>query len=182
MRPTNVLLALALASALTSLPVLADSPASLITFSGGIGVDPLTAAGGVDVLNTVRGINPGGRAWVIRKLSASVSKDGTITARGKGLLLSSGEVIATRATVAAVALPLFCGPADATARRFTSPSGALDTAGNFSIKGVLSEDGINAAVLPAACDNPQLLVRAFNTTTGVVGAWFAAGIVGSDDD
>jgi hypothetical protein len=159
----------------------AGTPAYL-RFDGAIGVDPLTAAGGVDVLNTVRGINPGGRAWVIRKFSATVGADGSISARGRGLLLSSGEVIATRATVAAVAVTLFCGPANATARSFTSPAGALDTAGDFSIKGMLSEDGINAAVLPAACDNPQLLVRAANPTTGVAGAWFAAGIVGSDDD
>jgi len=158
----------------------AGAPAFL-GFSGAIGVDPLTAAGGADVLNAVRGVNPGGRAWVIRKFSATVGADGSISARGKGLLLSSGEVIATRGTVAAVAVTLFCGPADATARRFTSPSGALDTAGNFSIKGTLSEDGINAAVLPPTCDNPQLLVRSFNTTTNVAGGWFAAGIVGDDD-
>jgi hypothetical protein len=159
----------------------ADTPAYL-RFSGAIGVDPLTAAGGVDTLNTVRGINPGGRAWVLRKFSATVGADGSISARGKGLLLSSGEGIATRATVAAVAVTLFCGTADANARRFTSPAGALDLAGDFSIKGMLSEDGLNAAVLPPTCDNPQLLVRSFNTTTGAVGGWFAAGIVGRDDD
>lgn len=154
----------------------------LVAFSGAIGVDPLTAAGGVDALNVVRGINPGGRSWVLRKFSAKVGSDGSIGAKGSGLLLGSGEGIATRGTVAAVAVTLFCGPADATARRFTSPSAALDTAGNFSIKGVLSEDGVNPAVLPAACDNPQLLVRSVNTTTGAAGGWFAAGIVETDDD
>jgi hypothetical protein len=159
----------------------AGTPAFL-KFSGAIGVDPLTAAGGVDVSNVVRGISPGGRAWVIRKFSATVGADGSISARGKGLLFSSGDAIATRGSVAAVAVTLFCGAADATARRFTSPGTALDQAGNFSIRGLLSEDGVNAAVLPATCDNPQLLVRAFNATTQTAGGWFAAGIVGDDDD
>jgi len=154
----------------------------LVAFSGAIGVDPLTAAGGVDALNVVRGINPGGRSWVLRKFSATVGKDGSVSAKGSGLLLGSGEGIATRGSVAAVVVTLFCGPADASARRFTSPSAALDLAGNFSLKGVLSEDGVNPAVLPAACDNPQLLVRSFNTGTGAAGGWFAAGIVDTDDD
>lgn len=169
-------------AAVTSFAAHAGGVPPLVAFNGAIGVDPLTAAGGVDVPNVVRGINPGGRSWVLRRFSASVGADGSIGARGAGLLLGSGEGIATRGAVTAVVLTLFCGPADATARRFTSPPAALDLAGNFRLKGVLSEDGVNAAVLPPSCDNPQLLVRNFNTTTGVAGGWFAAGIVGRDDD
>jgi hypothetical protein len=40
---------------------------------------------------------------------------------------------------------------------------------------------VNAAVLPATCDNPQLLIRGVNSTTGVIGGWFAAGILDLDD-
>ena len=57
-----------------------------LEFEGAIGVDPITAAGGVDALNTVRGITPGGRAWVIRKFSASIGADAMVIARGKGLV------------------------------------------------------------------------------------------------
>ncbi len=170
------------AIALSALSAQAGGVPPLVQFSGAIGVDPLSAAGGALATNTVRGIAPGGRAWVIRKFSATVGTDGSISAKGAGLLLASGDVIATRGTVSAVAVTLTCGPADATARKFNSPSAALDAAGNFSLKGVLSEDGVNPAVLPPACDNPQLLVRAFNTATNALGGWFAAGIVNASDD
>jgi hypothetical protein len=180
---STILASLALAAAAAT-PAWADSKAAapLARFSGAIGVDPLTAAGGVDTLNVVRGINPGGRAWVLRRLSAQVGADGSVRASGRGLLFSSGDLIGTRGAVAAVAATLTCGPADATARKFTSPGVPLDAAGNFSIRGQLSEDGINPAVMPPTCDNPVLLIRAFNTTTGVAGGWFAAGIPGNSDD
>jgi hypothetical protein len=177
---TRLLPVLALLAAAV-LPAHADT-STYLQFDGAIGVDPLSAAGGVDALNTVRGIAPGGRAWVMRKLSASVDARGTIEVKGAGLLLASGEGIATRGPVTAVAATLTCGPADPTARRFTSPGVPLDTFGDFRIRGVLSEDGINAAVLPPTCENPQLLIRAFNPATGAAGAWFAAGIPTHGDD
>lgn len=158
------------------------SPPPLATFSGAIGVDPLTAAGGADTVNTVRGIAPGGRAWTMRKLQATVAGDGSVRVAGRGLLFTSGELIGTRGTVANVIGTLVCGPADATARKFNTPPAALDAAGNFSIQGKLTEDGTNAAVLPATCDNPVLLIRSFNATTGAAGGWFAAGIPGGDKD
>lgn len=157
------------------------APGALFSFSGAIGVDPLTAAGGADQLNVVRGISPGGRAWVIRKFSATVNDDASIVARGKGLLLSSGDAIATRGAVTHVAATLTCGPADATAARFSSGAFPLDFAGNFTIRGFLTADGVNAAVLPVPCENPQLLVRAANPVTGAPGGWFAVGILGDDD-
>ena len=181
MYPSKALAILILAAA--SVSVFAHSAApSLVKFNGAIGADPLTAAGGVDTLNVVRGINPGGRAWILRKLKASVGTDGAIVAKGSGLLLASGDVIGTRATVTHVAATLFCGPANATARKFTATPVPLDAAGGFQIKGTLSEDGINAAVMPPACDNPVLLIRSANPSTGVVGSWFAAGIPGDGDD
>jgi hypothetical protein len=147
----------------------------LVKFHGAIGVDPLTAAGGADVLNVVRGINPGGRAWVMRDLKATVRSDGNIVVQGFGLLFASGEAIGTRGPVTHVAATLACGPADATAIKFASPGAPLDSSGNFQISGVLTL-GANAAVLPPACENPVLLIRAFNPVTFTQGGWFAVGI------
>jgi hypothetical protein len=154
---------------------------TLVRFDGGIATDPLTASNGVDVLNVVRGVNPAGRAWVIDKLRVSVSRNGSISARGAGLLLASGDVIGTRAGITQVLATLACGPANATATLFHSAPAAFDTAGNFHIDGTLTQDGINAAVVPAVCDNPALLIRTV-APTGAPGAWLAAGIPASGDD
>jgi hypothetical protein len=170
---------LALALFAVSAGALAHQDKTLVSFEGAIGVDPLSAAGGVDALNVVRGVNPGGRAWILRKLRASVSKDGAISARGAGLLLASGDVIGTRAGITQVVATLACGPANATASVFHSPPAALDAFGKFHIDGTLSQDGVNAAVLPPTCDNPALLIRAF--ANNAPGAWFAAGIPSDDD-
>jgi hypothetical protein len=154
---------------------------TLVQFEGAIGTDPLTASNGVDVLNVVRGINPSGRAWVLGKLRASIGKNGSINARGGGLLLASGDVIGTRAGVAQVLATLACGPANATATLFHSAPAALDTAGNFHISGTLTQDGVNTAVLPPTCDNPALLIRTVGAN-GAPGTWLAAGIPGDADD
>jgi hypothetical protein len=166
--------------ALVAAAASAAQPPVLLKFKGAIGVDPLTATNGVDVLNVVRGINPGGRAWVIRKFDATVYTDASIVVQGKGLLFSSGEVIATRGPVAQVAATLACGPADATATKFTSDSAPLNAAGNFKIRGSLRDGFGNVATLPPSCENPQLLIRAFGAAGP--GGWFAAGILESDDE
>jgi hypothetical protein len=181
MRASRVLLVLAMAAAAAGVSAAPPAP-PLVKFEGAIGVDPLTGVNGVDQPNVVRGISPGGRAWVIRKLKATVGTDGTVSAKGAGLLLASGDVIGTRAGITHVAATLACGAANATASLFTSAPSPLDLAGDFDIRGSLSQDGVNAAVLPATCDNPVLLIRAANPTTGVAGAWFAAGILDRDDD
>jgi hypothetical protein len=157
----------------------AAQPSVLLKFKGAIGVDPLTAAGGVDVANVVRGINPGGRAWVIRKLDATVYSDASIVVQGKGLLFSSGDVIATRGPVAQVVATLACGPADATATKFTSDAAPLNAAGNFTIRSQLAGHDASGNILPfpPSCANPQLLIRASAT-----GGWFAAGILEADDE
>lgn len=157
----------------------AAQPSAVLKFKGGIGVDPLTAAGGADALNVVRGVNPGGRAWVIRKLEAGVYADASIVVKGKGLLLSSGDVIATRGAVAQVVATLACGAADATAAKYTSEPVPLNLAGNFKIEGKLF-DGANIATLPQPCANPQLLIRAFGAAGP--GGWFAVGILDFDED
>jgi hypothetical protein len=160
----------------------------LVAFEGAINLDPSTATlgtGGVVgvTTNTVRGIAPGGRPWVLRKLSANVTRDGQLVARGKGLLLASGEFIATPGAVTAVGATLTCGAADATATRYdTIGPFTLDAAGNFAIRGPLTNDGVNTAVLPTTCSNPVLLIRSYNTTTKLLGGWFAAGIPDSGDD
>ena len=181
MRASRFLLVLAMAAAAASVSAAPPAP-PLVKFEGAIGVDPLTGVNGADQLNVVRGISPGGRAWVIRKLKATVGTDGSVSAKGAGLLLSSGDVIGTRAGNTHVAATLACGAANATASLFTSAQSPLDLAGDFDIGGSLSQDGVNAAVLPATCDNPVLLIRSANPTTGVAGAWFAAGILNRDDD
>jgi hypothetical protein len=181
---------LPLALALAGTAALAAAPVPVLKFEGAIGVDPLTAAPDtstpdptdlIDVRNVVRGINPGGRAWVIRKLDATVYSDGSIVARGKGLLFSSGEAIATRGTVGQVVATLACGPADTTATKYTSEPGALNLAGNFNIRSLLrGSDGNIAPLETVPCANPQLLIRAFSATGP--GGWFAAGILERDDD
>lgn len=174
----------AVSLALVAAAASAAQQAALLTFKGAIGVDPLTAAGGVDVANVVRGINPGGRAWVIRKFDATVYTDASIVVQGKGLLFSSGENIATRGAVTQVVATLACGPANDTAAKFTSDPAALNAAGNFTIRGSLRDGFGNVATLPQPCANPQLLIRAVNTavTPPVPGSWFAAGILDSDDE
>lgn len=171
---------LPLSLALAAAGTLAAPPAAILKFNGAIGVDPLTAAGGADVSNVVRGVSPGGRAWVIRKLDAKVFSDATVEIRGKGLLFSSGDVVATRGPVTHVAATLACGPADGTALKLSTAPVELNAAGNFTIRGPLL-DGVNTAVLPATCDNPQLLIRGANPTTGALGGWFAAGILDLED-
>jgi hypothetical protein len=180
-RHTRHLIALALLALSTGLQAHPGSK-TFVRFEGAIGADPLTGSAGVDVLNVVRGVNPGGRAWVLRKLEAVIGKDGSINARGAGLLLASGDVIGTRAGITQVLATLACGPANNTATLFNSAAAALDSAGNFHLSGTLSQDGINPAVLPPTCDNPVLLIRAVGAN-GAPGAWFAAGIpdLGGDD-
>jgi hypothetical protein len=170
------LTALALSAAAFAHP---DSK-TLVKFEGAIGADPLAAVGTAQQPNLVRGISPGGRQWVLRRLSAAVSKSGHLFARGSGLLLATGDVIGTVGPVTQVAATLACGPA-ATATLFNSAAAPLDAAGNFRIDSVLTQDGVNPAVLPPTCDNPVLLIRSVGAT-GAPGAWFAAGIPDVDDN
>ena len=70
-----------------------------------------------------------------------------------------------------MAAQLFCGD-----QSFTSPGVALEANGDFKIDAVLSP-----LPLPDICETPVLLIRSINLTTGVLGAWFAAGIPNLDD-
>ena len=56
---------------------------SLVTFDGGIGVDPVSGiTSNAPALNVVRGIPPGGFPWVIKRLRAGVQVDGRIHVDG----------------------------------------------------------------------------------------------------
>lgn len=157
----------ALALAVASVLAHASSDDTLVQFGRGIGVDPVAGiANGAPVLNTVLGVPPGGRPWVIRKLRASIGTDGTISARGAGLVLAATDTIGTRGGITQVFATLFCSGV-----AFNSAAANLDLAGNFSIKGPLS------AVPPNPCNAPVLLIR----NAAGNNAWFAAGIVGDED-
>jgi hypothetical protein len=140
---------------------------TLVQFNDGFGVDPVAGiANGAPVANTVLGVPPGGRPWVIRKLRATIQTDGSVSIRGQGLLLAGSDAIGSRGPVTQVFATLFCGAA-----AHHSAIADLDTAGNFQITGTLS------AAPPNPCGAPVLLIR------NAAGAqpWFAAGIPGGDD-
>jgi hypothetical protein len=151
--------------------VAAQAGEPIVQFNGAIGVDPVAGiSNGAPVINTVRGVAPGGRAWVLRKLRARVDADGSLSAKGSGLLFAGGDAIGSRGAVAAVRATLFCGAGLGVAS--DSATVALDERGNFAINGPLTP-------VPASpCLNPVLLIRNGNAA----GAWFAAGIPSEDDD
>lgn len=169
-----------------------DRSDAIVRFSGAIGSQPFSNGGGVAVPNDVLGIPPGGRPWELRKLRASVASDGTLRATGKGLLLGGGNNIGRPAIPRTIQATLICS-ATAAAPVATSPAWnsvavAVDESGNFSIDAPLKPVAPNLTLVPPdPCNFPILLIRnsAPSATPGgdpTPGAWFAAGIVGSDDD
>ena len=144
---------------------------SLARFDGGIGVVPVALAGGVGVANTVRGVPPGGRPWVIADLKADIDTDGRIRAEGRGLILGGGDSIGTPDGITSVAASLFC---DANTVAFSSASVPLSATGDFRIDDVLNP------LPPVPCTTPVLLIR--NGAGGAPGAWFAAGIPKRQDN
>ena len=160
---------------LVPLRVVADD--SLVTFDGGIGVDPVSGvASNAPALNVVRGVPPGGFPWVIKRLRADVQHDGRIHVEGRGLLLAGGNVIGTNGGQKVLAL-LFCGAPGANGSQGSAtlhssdPGGIpLETNGDFRIDDVLTPTP------PAICDNPALLIATPGTHH-----WFAAAIPNTDD-
>src|ERR1700720_2852409 len=150
---------------------------SLVTFDGGIGVDPVSGiTSNAPALNVVRGIPPGGFPWVIKRLRADVQVDGRIHVDGRGLLLAAGNVLGTNGGQTVMAL-LFCGTPGANGSlgtatvQSTDPAGVpLDANGDFRIDDVLTPNP------PAPCDSPVLLIATPGTHH-----WFAAGIPSSED-
>jgi len=149
---------------------------SFVKFRGGIGVVPISnvavdANNAVTVTrNMVRGVNSPGQIWRIEDLDARIKSNGDIKVLGEGLLLAGGNNIGTNAGQS-VAAQLFCGD-----QSFTSPGVPLETNGDFTIDAILSP-----LPLPPTCETPVLLIRSINLTSGVLGAWFAAGIPNLND-
>ncbi len=144
---------------------------SLLSFDGGIGVDPVSGiAAGAPALNVVRGVQPGGAPWRIARLTASIDVSGHITVRGRGLLLAGGNGIGTNGAQSVHAI-LFCGPA-ATATAHATPAAgvALAANGDFRIDDMLSPTP------PNPCGTPVLLIA------NPAPRWFAAGILANDED
>jgi hypothetical protein len=116
------------------------------------------------VANDVRGVQPGGRPWVIAKLRAAVRPDGSISVKGEGLVLGGGNAVGTPAIPRQVVATLFCG-----ATELNSAAVDLDANGDFVIRSPLS------GALPNPWATPTLLIR--NFAAGAAGPWFAAGIL-----
>jgi len=148
---------------------------SLVRFDSGFGVHPVANTG---VVNTVRGVPPGGRPWHIDKLKVRIKQDGSgsITARGEGLVLAGGDSAGTRGPILQVVATLFCDAA-----QFTSPPADLSLGGDFEIRGPLTPTP------PTPCNNPALLIRNFAVPAGspagtapAPGAWFAGGTIADE--
>ncbi len=171
MKTRSFVIALGIAAGIVAAPAMAA--ATLLKFEKGIGVDPVAGIAGTPpapLLNTVKGVNPGGKPWTIAKLKVTVKDDGNISARGEGLVLSAGDAIGTvPSNITQVAATLICG-----VDRFDSGPAPIDAGGNFKIAGPLSGTPTNP------CSTPVLLIR--NATGGTLGAWFAAGVPGDDSD
>ncbi len=157
-----------------ALPVRADD--TLAEFEGGIGVIPVSSGVGtgatVEVVNRniVRGVQPAGQIWVIKKLEAEVKTNGEIKVEGEGLVLGGGNNIG-RATGQHVFATLICEAAAPCTERNSNPDGVpLEANGDFRIDDVLSP------ATPESCASPVLLIR-----NAAGSSWFAAGILKSDD-
>lgn len=173
MKTTSIVMALGIAAGVFAEPAMADG--ALAKFDGGIGVDPVAGvAAGVPVLNAVHGVPPGGRPWVIERLKVKVKEDGSISAKGEGLVLAATDAIGTTGAIKFVAASLFCGATE-------SDSGAfpISANGNFVVAGSLSPTP------PNPCATPVLLIRnatdAQTGNAGALSAWFAAGIPGDQE-
>lgn len=158
----------------------------LVKFQGGIGAHPvsgsalpLNADGTAQNVNRniVREVPAPGTIWRIADLQADVQTDGRIKVKGRGLLIGSGDRIATNGSQKVFAT-LICEPKAPFVQRSTNVDGVpLDPNGDFRIDDTLD--------FPAAdCESPVLLIRSANrASNGVIsGVWFAAGIPVAGDD
>jgi len=168
------MLAFALSTAVAT--PLASANDNIVKFDGAFGVHPvagnvtITALPGGTTPNTVRGVAPGGRPWGILSFKASIRTDGTIRAKGEGLVLTGGDNAGSRGGVRQVVITLYCGAGNV---GFNSPAADLSVGGDFEIRGALD------AMPPNPCGDattpPLLLIR--NFANGAAGAWFAVGVV-----
>lgn len=160
-------------------PLSAAADDTIARFEGGIGVIPVSSGVAPEVSqltsevvnrNFVRGVQPAGQIWVIRKLDAAVGMNGKIEVKGKGLILGGGNN-AGRATGQRVFATLICEAAAPFVERNSNLAGVPLTAeGDFEI------DDYLAPAPPTACASPMLLIR-----TVPSGNWFAVGILKQGD-
>ena len=151
----NKTLSLCLVSAGLMLSFSASADPSLARFDGGIGSQQLRAGA---LVNDVFGVPPGGRPWVIDRLTADVRTNGKIRVDGRGLVLGGGNNVGTSGGQS-VRARLFCGgvPHDSTTLVLLEPNG------DFRIDDQL------VPTPPSACANPVLLIISGG------GSWVAAG-------
>jgi hypothetical protein len=174
----------------------AEKSPLLFKFEGGTGNQVFRSAAGAPTLNTVAGVPSAGAPWGLTGFNATIKTDGSIRARGEGVLLWGADGIGTRAGPRQVILSLFCRnvpvpPAVSAALILTPFNSApvdLDEDGDFVLRSTLTD--ATGATPPLNCgdtvDNrPVLLIRSVtpaNPTTGTPatpGAWFAAGFIES---
>jgi hypothetical protein len=165
--PIRRVLAASLLALGAAAPAYAVDPPVLVRFDGGIGSQPLRAAANPDdsQANRVFGVLPGGAPWVIEDLDALVRVNGSILAKGEGLLLAGTNNIGTPGAIERVRARLFC---DGIAH--TSASFPLADDGDFTIGGFLTPTP------PSPCNNPVLLILNDAGATPAADRWFAAGI------
>jgi hypothetical protein len=144
------------AVSLPLVPLSASADDILARFDGGIGSQPLRAGA---LPNEVNANLPGGRPWVIERLTAKVKLDGRINVEGRGLVLGGGPSIGTSGGQS-VRARLYCGgvPHD------TPTLVPLEPDGDFRIDSQVTPNP------PFPCVNPILLI------INGAGSWFAAGI------
>jgi hypothetical protein len=160
----------AVTGGLVASPAMADDN-TLVKFSGGIAVNPVSSGVGTATTattvnrNIVRGVQPPGQIWRIKDLKAEVQVNGHIEVDGRGLLLAGGNNIGTNANQS-VRARLFCGTAV-----HESVLVPLEANGDFQIDDILAPVSPTVTpVPPNPCDTPVLLI----VNSG--GSWFAAGI------
>jgi len=167
-----------LTSVVLGMMILAPSAmaGTLAEFEGGIGVIPVqrvtgNAATGTADRNDVRGVQPGGAPWVIRRFEAKVKENGDIRAEGRGLVLAGTNNIGTSGGVPTVLATLICQDGT-TFNNHDSASFPLAADGDFKIQGPLTPSP------PDPCTTPVLLIRIGGQPpiTNAGNRWLAAGI------
>jgi hypothetical protein len=159
-----------------------ENPNVLVRFKGGIGVTPVLNVAGDPIVagtfpnvvqNVVRGVKPAG-PWTIADLRATVTTNGEIKVRGRGLLLAAGNRIGQNANQSVFATLICEAEAPFVERNTTLTGVPLELNGDFRI-----DDTLTPA--PSECASPVLLIRSSNLNPQV---WFAAGIplLGDDED
>jgi hypothetical protein len=149
---------------------------TLVRFEGGIGVIPVSSGmgtgGTAEVVNRniVRGVQPAGQIWVIRKLEAKVTTSGDIEVEGEGLVLGGGNNVG-RAMGQRVFATLICGAA----APFTEHSSDMEEGVPLAANGDFEIDDELKPRPPADCASPVLLIRNIANSS-----WFAAGILKQD--